>query len=148
MSAVLFATAEFKPGASPRAIVDAVLLVQVFVKVRKAQRIVVAHAKAIVPVGATGELQRSIEAREPIDTFREIIGEVVATAGHASFVEFGTGLRGIGTYPYPLPMEGVPITGAWVYDYKKQQWVGMPAQPYMRPALDIARAEIVAEFRG
>lgn len=147
MSSLLFATAEFKPGASPRTIVDVVLLVRVFGKVRRAQRIVADHARAIAPV-ASGELQQSIEALEPVDTFQEIVGLVVASAGHASFVEFGTGLRGIATYPYPLPKEGVPYTGGWVYDYKRQQWIGMPAQPFMRPALDIGRAEIVAEFKG
>jgi HK97 gp10 family phage protein len=147
MSSILFATSEFKPGASPRQVVDVVLLVRIFGKVRRGQRIVAEHARAIVAVGS-GELQQSIEALEPFDTFQEIVGVVVASAGHAGFVEFGTGLRGIGTYPYPLPKEGVPYTGGWVYDYKKQQWVGMPAQPFMRPALDIGRAEIIAEFRG
>ncbi len=147
MSAILFATSTFTPGASPRAVLEVRILAMVFGRVRRAQRLVVEHARANVPV-VSGELQSSIEALEPVDTFQEIIGEVVATAGHAAFVEFGTGLRGVGTYPYPLPKEGVPITGSWVYDYKKQQWVGMPANPFMRPALDMARAEITAEFRG
>jgi HK97 gp10 family phage protein len=142
---VMLATAEFKPGSGPRAIVDAVLLVRIFAGVRRSQRIVVEHARNNVPV-ASGELHDSIVALEPIDTFQEIIGEVIAAAGHASFVEFGTGLRGIGTYPFPLPKQDVPITGAWVYDYKKQNWVGMPARPYMRPALDTARAEVLGAF--
>jgi hypothetical protein len=147
MSAILFATASFTPGKSPRAILEVSVLVKIFAKVRRAQRIVVTTARTLVTVDS-GELQSSIAALEPVDTFQEIIGEVVATAGHASFNEFGTGIRGIGTYPYPLPKEGVPITGSWVYDYKKQRWIGMPARPFMRPGLDMARAEMLAEFRA
>jgi hypothetical protein len=66
----------------------------------------------------------------------KVVGFVYYTAGHASFVEFGTGLTGSGTYPYALPEQGVPFTGSWVYDYKTQGWIGMTAQPYLRPALD------------
>lgn len=146
MSGILFATSSFTPGPNPRTIVDVVFLVKMFASVKKSQRLIVEHAKAIAPVDS-GELQQSIEAREPVDNFSEIVGEVVASAGHASFVEFGTGIRGAGTYPYPLPKEGVPITGSWVYDYKKQNWIGMPARPFMRPALDTSRAQILEEFR-
>ena len=42
--------------------------------------------------------------------------------------------------------KNVPITGSWVYDYKKQNWVGHEAQPYMRPALDTARPAILEAF--
>lgn len=143
----IVATATFTPGGSPRQVLEIRVLVKLFAGVRRAQRVVVDHARANVRVDS-GELQRSIDAREPIDNLKEIVGEVVATAGHAAFVEFGTGLRGIGTYPFPLPQQGVPITGSWVYDYKRQQWVGMPAQPYMRPALDSARGEVLEELKG
>lgn len=146
MSAILFATASFTPGMSPRAILDVVVLVKLFAGVKKAQSVVVGHARDLAPVDS-GELQQSIEALEPYDTMQEIIGEVVASAGHAAFVEFGTGLRGVGTYPFPLPKDGVPFTGSWVYDYKKQQWVGMPARPFMRPALDLSRAEVLEELK-
>ena len=71
---------------------------------------------------------------------------MAATAPYAAFVEYGTGLRGAGTYPYELPSEGVPYTGSWVYDYKRQNWQGHAAQPFMRPALDTARPEIRAIF--
>lgn len=147
MSAILFATSSFTPGASPRQILEVAIIAKIFGKVKAAQAVVVDHARSIAPK-ETGELVESISAREPVDTYQEIIGEVVAEAGHASFVEFGTGLKGAGTYPYPLPKEGVPITGAWVYDYKKQNWVGMPARPFMRPALDVSRAEVLAEFKA
>lgn len=146
MSSILFATASFTPGMSPRAILDVVVLVKLFAGVKKAQRVVVGHARDLVSVDS-GELQQSIEALEPYDTMQEIVGEVVASAGHAAFVEFGTGLRGVGTYPFPLPKDGVPFTGSWVYDYKKQNWIGMPARPFMRPSLDLSRAEVLEELK-
>ncbi len=74
-------------------------------------------------------------------------GYVMYSAGHAAFVEFGTGIMGRGTYPYDLPTEGVPITGQWIYDYKQQDWRGMVAQPYLRTALDICRQQILDAFR-
>ncbi len=73
-------------------------------------------------------------------------GYVFYTAPYAAFVEFGTGLTGRGTYPYNLPLAGVPFTGSWVYDYKQQNWVGMESRPFLRPALDTARPRILAAF--
>ena len=107
---------------------------------------VVDEAQMIAPVGETGDLVGSIHTASVQLVGSVVQGFVVADSDHAMFVEFGTGLRGEGTYPFPLPQSGVPITGSWVYDYKKQKWVGMPSQPYMRPALDTARPAIVAAF--
>ena len=106
---------------------------------------VVDEAQGIVPVD-TGALKESIHTATVELVGSVVQGSVVADSDHAMFIEFGTGLRGEGTYPFPLPQSGVPITGSWVYDYKKQKWVGMPSQPYMRPALDTARPAIVAAF--
>lgn len=101
----------------------------------------------------SGELQGSIDYQiQELD--KAIKGIVYAGAEHAGFVEFGTGIKGAGTYPGPLPQAGVPITGSWIYDYKKQNWIGMPAHPYMRPAYEevrgemkeIVRSEVMAEL--
>jgi hypothetical protein len=73
---------------------------------------------------------------------------VTFSAGHAAFVEFGTGIRGRGTYPYDLPQTGTPVTGSWVYDYKNQDWKGFAAQPYLRPALDSGRYGALAAFKA
>jgi len=114
--------------------------------VEQGAAVVLAEAKSIVPVD-TSELSDSghieIEVDGPMAT-----GFVIFDAPHAQFVEYGTGLRGMGTYPYDLPTEGVPITGGWVYDYKKQEWIGHAAQPYARPALDTARPAIAGIFRN
>lgn len=130
-----------------RRFVDLYVQVKLFAKVQRAQEVVVEEAKTVCPVD-TGELVSTIQAGEIVNDGNRIIGPVMATSGHAAFVEFGTGIRGSGTYPYPLPQAGVPFTGSWIYDYKSQGWIGMPSQPYLRPALDIARARVLTEFQA
>ncbi len=96
---------------------------------------VATEAKALCPVD-TGELEASIHTSAVEFYGGMLTGSVIADAPHSQFVEFGTGLRGSGTYPWPLPESGVPITGSWIYDYKGQGWVGKPASGFMRGALD------------
>ncbi len=93
----------------------------------------------------TGELVSS-GGRETQWKGQRVTGSVSYTSPHASFVEFGTGIIGSGTYPYPLPQEGVPITGSWIYDYAHRNWHGHAAQPYLRPALDMNQGSIVQLF--
>ena len=113
--------------------------------IEESQQIVVDEAQMIAPL-RSGDLVSKIQPG-PIElTGTLIIGTVDSNSAHAGFVEFGTGLRGAGTYPYDLPTSGVPITGSWIYDYKNQKWVGMPAQPYLRPALDTSRPAILDAF--
>ena len=107
--------------------------------------VVVAEAQGYAPV-LSGELRDSIQVGPTELVGSTVSTEVVATADHAGFVEFGTGTRGAGTYPGELPTEGVPITGQWIYDYKKQDWKGHEAQPFMRPGLDTARPAIIAAY--
>ena len=113
--------------------------------VEQSAEVVLEEAEAIVPVHS-GELRESGHVEIESDA-TEDHGFVVFDAPHAQFVEYGTGLTGEGTYPYDLPTEGVPITGGWVYDYKKQNWHGMEAQPYARPALDTAQPAILEIFK-
>jgi Bacteriophage HK97-gp10, putative tail-component len=113
--------------------------------VNESQGIVVDEARAIAPV-RDGDLVSKIGAGPIALIGNAVTGSVTSESDHAGFVEFGTGTRGTGTYPYDLPSAGVPFTGSWVYDYKNQQWKGMPAQPYMRPALDTARPAILEAF--
>jgi hypothetical protein len=58
---------------------------------------------------------------------------VQATSPHAAYVEFGTGQRGAAS------------AGAGNGPYS-ETWPGMPAQPYLRPALDTARPAILGAF--
>jgi hypothetical protein len=113
--------------------------------VRDSCNIVTDEAQMLAPV-ASGDLVSKIHTGGINTRGTAVEGSVVSDSEHAAFCEFGTGLRGVGTYPGELPQTGVPITGSWIYDYKKQNWVGMPAQPYLRPALDGSGPAILAAF--
>ena len=130
----------------PESVVRSYIVPRIMAAVDRAEDVVVQEAQSIVPVD-TGELGASISKDPVIDTGSQVIGIVAARAHHAQFVEFGTGLRGMGTYPWDLPTSGVPITSSWQYDYRRQGWVGMPASPYMRPAIDSGRDRILACFK-
>jgi len=95
--------------------------------------VVLQEAKAMVPV-RTGELRDSgkvvVEESE-----KSVRAHVVFDAPHAAYVEFGTGRA------------GSESAGAGPYTYT-MSWPGMPARPYLRPALDTAREAGMALFRG
>lgn len=107
--------------------------------------VVVTEAQGYAPV-VSGDLRDSIQLGPTELVGSTVSTSVVATAGHAGFVEFGTGTRGEGTYPGELPEEGVPITGEWIYDYRGTGHKGHAAQPFMRPGLDTARGAIIAAY--
>ena len=120
------------------------LVPRIIAAVTSASDAVKAQAQENAPYG-TGELHDSAQ-REVAWIGKAVTGHVAFTAGHAAFVEFGTGTRGRGTYPYDLPRSGTPYTGSWVYDYKRQNWRGMTARPYLRPALDESRGAILHAY--
>ncbi len=91
-----------------------------------------AEAQALCPVD-TGELQASIHVASVELVGTVVTGSVVADAPHAAYVEFGTGIRGSES----------PGAGAGPYS---PTWPGMPAQPYMRPALDSSHGAIVDAY--
>jgi HK97 gp10 family phage protein len=89
-------------------------------------------AQSIVPVD-TGELRDSGQV-----VVNGTHAAVEFTAGHAIYVEYGTGRRGAAS----------PGAGPGPYN---PNWPGMRAQPYLRPAFDQQRAEapqMTAEFIG
>lgn len=137
------ATSTFQPGRV--AAVQQAVLARALAAVTKGTELVASEARALCPV-ETGELQASIGSevalRGPLVT-----GTVFATAPHAAFVEFGTGLIGAASPHGALPQEGVPFTGSWIYDFRGRGWKGMPARPYMRPALDQSQGAILGFFR-
>ena len=118
----LQATATFT-FADPESVVRSYIVPRIMAAVDRAEDVVVQEAQSIVPV-LSGELGASISKDPVIDTGSQVIGIVAARAHHAQFVEFGTGLRGMGTYPWDLPTSGVPITSSWQYDYRHTGWVG------------------------
>ena len=95
--------------------------------------IVLEEAEAIVPVD-TGELRESGHVEMVETSGPKPSAAVVFDSDHAAYVEYGTGVRGAAS----------PGAGDGPYD---PNWPGMPAQPYLRPALDTARPAIVEVFR-
>jgi hypothetical protein len=124
--------------------IEALIVPRIVAAVDAATDLVLGVSQQLVPVDA-GELVSS-GGRETQRKGTRVTGSISYSAPRASFVEFGTGIIGSGTYPYELPREGVPFTGSWIYDYKHQNWQGHSARPYLRPALDQNRGNIVALF--
>lgn len=129
----LIATAKFTPG-NIKGVIDLYVQVKAFAKVQRAQAVVLAEAQAICPVD-TGELRDSLRVEAITDDGSRLTGAVSANTGYAAYVEFGTGQRGAAS------------AGAGPGPYSPT-WPGMPAQPYLRPALDQARDQVLAEFKS
>jgi HK97 gp10 family phage protein len=89
------------------------------------------ESQVLVPVD-TGNLHETALTRVSVEG-DQVTGQVVYPADYAAYVEFGTGRR------------GSESAGAGPFSYSAH-WPGMPAQPYLRPALDIARPAIRAAF--
>lgn len=138
------ANASFRAGDFAR--LEARLLPRIIKAVTGATEAVLQNSLQNVAVD-TGDLASS-GGQEIEHRGQRVIGSVSYSANHASFVEMGTGILGSGTYPYPLPQTGVPITGFWHYDYRGQGWKGHVAQPFLRPALDSSHGEILDSFRA
>lgn len=73
----------------------------------------------------TGQLRGSIhmKVKKTSDGYQ---GIVYTNNDHAMFVEFGTGIRGNGSYKYKIKNVNLRY---------REDWAGMKAQPYMYPAL-------------
>ena len=97
----------------------------------KACALVERSAKQKAPKGA-GELRRSITSE-----VRGMQGVVFTALEYAPYVEYGTGL---------FAEEGGRIDVPWNYQDDKGEWhstSGQHPQPYMRPALDENREQIL-----
>ena len=124
--------------------------------VNKATQLVHGQAKALAP-DDNGLLRESIHMKVK-NTGKAIEGRVYTNVEYAPYVEYGTGIKGDGTYPYRV--EGLTLEyrdSAWYisadkisdktaqkYHFKKvrgkggkeyYECYGQKAQPYMYPAL-------------
>lgn len=114
--------------------------------VNKATQLVHGQAKSLVPPNGTGFLRESIHMQVK-STGKELQGRVYTNTEYAPYVEFGTGIKGNGTYPYEV--EGLSLEykdkGWAYYDKDKGEWIytkGQKAQPYMYPALNMHKKNI------
>lgn len=101
----------------------------------KACALVEREAKLKAPKN-TGELRRSITSRVEKDG-NNIVGVVYTPLLYAPYIEYGTGL---------FAEEGGRKDVPWHYQDDKGEWhttSGMKPHPYMRPALDENREEII-----
>lgn len=102
----------------------------------KACALVERSAKQKAPRG-TGELSRSITSKVDVEN-GEVTGLVFTPVEYAPYVEYGTGLFAEGGNG----RKDVP----WCYQDDKGEWhstSGMPPHPYMRPAIDENREQIL-----
>ena len=117
----------------------------------KATTLVHGQAKMRAPAD-TGNLRASISMKVTKNN-NKIQGRVYTNVNYAPFVEFGTGIKGDGSYPYKVT--GLNLT------YKDKPWVYTPdggetfyrteghvAQPYMYPALKENEKTIKAMFKN
>ena len=105
----------------------------------KACALVERSAKQNAPKG-TGELRRSITSKVE-ERGDRIEGVVYTPLEYAPYVEYGTGL---------FAEEGGRKDVPWHYQDDKGEWhttSGMKPQPYMRPALEENREEIIRIIR-
>ena len=121
--------------------------------INKATTLVHGQAKALAPVGITSDLGESIHM-----SVTETEGRVYTNVEYAPFVEFGTGIKGNGSYPYEIkglsleyrsspwyiPASELEAETAERYHFPKvygkdgaEYYVcyGQEAQPFMYPAL-------------
>lgn len=123
------ASAQFSPGNFAK--LESLIVPKIIAAEQKATAEVLTEALAIVPRD-TGELASSGQTEVAWEG-QQVTGSVTFTAPHAAYVEFGTGIRGAAS------------PGAGPVDYSPT-WPGMPAQPYLRPALDTAKPAIIDAY--
>lgn len=92
--------------------------------IQKTTLIVEGDAKDLCPVD-NGDLRGSIHSKTEIQ-LDKVTGTVYTNKEYAAYPEYGTGQRGLES---PSPPKA-PIGNGY-----REDWAGMPAQPYMYPAL-------------
>ena len=127
------ATATWTPRGDLGRFTDVVISPIAVETVQQAGEMIQQAARRLCPV-ATGALRDSIfvEVQQLEKTARASVGP---TMHYSGYVEFGTGIRGASS----------PGAGQGPYS---PTWPGMPAQPYMRPALDEQKDNIKDLFRA
>lgn len=106
----------------------------------KACSLVEAEAKKKAPKG-NGELRRSITSKT-YTKGADVVGEVFTPLEYAPYVEYGTGI-----FAEEQGRQNVP----WHYQDEKGEWhstSGMKPHPYLRPALEENREEILRIIKG
>jgi hypothetical protein len=65
----------------------------------------------------------------------KVVAHDTSDRKHIAFIEYGTGVKGDGTYAHDLPQSNIPFTGSWVYDFRYKErhihWIGKEAESPM-----------------
>ena len=120
-----------------------------FQALESAALIVEASAKALAPVGDSGELRDKID-HNVVDTSDGLVAKVGSPLDYAMYVEYGTG---------EFAENGAGRKGGWSYQTPDGEWHhtnGMSPQPFLRPAFkrnkdkirEIVGKEFKAKFGG
>lgn len=104
--------------------------------IRKNINFVKGEAKTLCPVD-TGELRNSINSKVEKDS-SGIAATVSTNLEYAAYQEFGTGQRGESSGP-------PKYDGSLSY---RQDWKGIPAQPFIYPALKNNEDRILEDIKG
>ena len=116
--------------------------------IKECTLLVEAQAKSLCPVN-NGDLVGSIHP-EVKESPNKVYGRVYTQKWDAKYVEFGTGPKGNGTYPYKIKGFTLKYRNTkWCYPTfnggreLKYVWTrGQEAQPYMYPALKVNKKRI------
>lgn len=124
---------------------DKIKNIDVRKKVIDATKLVHAQAINLAPVN-TGLLRESIHM-EVKEYNNSIVGKVFTNTLYAPYVEFGTGQKGNGQYPYNLKNLQLEYRStSWVYTPDGGDTfyytIGQAPQPFMYPALDMNKKNI------
>lgn len=137
--------------------------------INEATKLVHGQAKDLAPVGISGDLAGSIHMQVK-STGTELQGRVYTNKEYAMYVEFGTGIKGDGTYPYKIkglnleykdepwfiPVSKMDAETAERYHFQKvfgkdgaEYYIcyGQKAQPYLYPAMKENEKTIKKMFR-
>ncbi len=128
----LHASAQYTPRNDVGQFIAQRITPAVMAATEEAAAVVLVEAQAIVPVD-TGALRDSGKVGEAQVVNSRTIADVSFSAPYAAYVEYGTGIRGSQS----------PGAGPFPYN---PAWPGMAAQPYLRPALDTARGEMLGIY--
>lgn len=118
---------------TPRSGISGLVLDALVPGAETAAELVAEEARRIVAVD-TGDVQSKIVARPAVVSGTAVTVAVVSESDHGGYLEFGTGQAGAGSAG----------AGPGPYD---PNWPGMVAQPYLRPAMDTTRSEVLNIMR-
>ena len=123
-------SAVFKPSPRLGAVIDSAVRPAVMAAVQQSCELIQSVEQAYCPVD-TGALQASITIDPIQDNGTVITGTVGPHMDYAEYVEYGTGRRGDPSAPYG----------------HVESWPGQAAQPYVRPAIDENKDNVLDIFK-